>query len=58
VEGLKDKVIVFAGAGGIATAAAGFLGAGGARIVVSDVVTAERITGQALCVDGGVTMRP
>lgn len=40
MEGLKDKVIVFAGAGGIATATAKFLGAGGAKLVVSDVVEA------------------
>ncbi|SFR29181.1 NAD(P)-dependent dehydrogenase, short-chain alcohol dehydrogenase family [Lentzea waywayandensis] len=38
MEGLHDKVIVLAGAGGIATATARFLGAGGARIVVGDVV--------------------
>jgi len=41
MEGLKDKVVVFAGAGGIATATARFLGAGGATIVVSDVVEAS-----------------
>lgn len=41
MEGLKDKVIVFAGAGGIATATAKFLGAGGAKVVVSDVVAAS-----------------
>lgn len=41
MEGLKDKVIVFAGAGGIATATAKFLGAGGASVVVSDVVAAS-----------------
>lgn len=41
MEGLKDKVIVFAGAGGIAAATAGFLGAGGAKIVVGDVVEAS-----------------
>jgi NAD(P)-dependent dehydrogenase (short-subunit alcohol dehydrogenase family) len=40
VEGLKDKVIVFAGAGGLATATAKFLGAGGAKLVVGDVVQA------------------
>ncbi len=38
MEGLRDKVIVFAGAGGIACAAARFLGSGGATIVVSDVL--------------------
>ncbi|MFE7813348.1 SDR family NAD(P)-dependent oxidoreductase [Streptomyces sp. NPDC057433] len=41
MQGLHDKVIVFAGAGGIASAAAKFLGAGGARIVVGDVVEAS-----------------
>jgi NAD(P)-dependent dehydrogenase (short-subunit alcohol dehydrogenase family) len=44
MEGLTDKVIVFAGAGGLANATATFLGAGGAKIVVGDVVptSAER----------------
>lgn len=44
MEGLKDKVIVFAGAGGIADATATFLGKGGARIVVGDIIqqNAER----------------
>ncbi|MEV0150488.1 MULTISPECIES: hypothetical protein [unclassified Nonomuraea] len=41
LEGLHDKVIVFAGASGIAAATAKFLGAGGARIVVGDVVEAS-----------------
>ncbi|SNT36908.1 SDR family NAD(P)-dependent oxidoreductase [Rhodococcoides kyotonense] len=38
MEGLEGKVVVFAGAGGLATATAKFLGAGGAKVVVSDVV--------------------
>ena len=44
MEGLKDKVIVFAGAGGIADGTAQFLGAGGAIIVVGDIIkeNAER----------------
>ncbi len=44
MEGLNDKVIVFAGAGGIADGTARFLGAGGAKIVVGDIVkeNAER----------------
>ncbi|MGW2285630.1 SDR family NAD(P)-dependent oxidoreductase [Streptomyces phaeochromogenes] len=41
MEGLKNKVVVLAGAGGLATATARFLGAGGATIVVSDVVEAS-----------------
>ena len=41
MEGLNGKVIVFAGAGGIATAAAHYLGAGGAKIVVGDAVEAS-----------------
>lgn len=41
MEGLRDKVIVFAGAGGIATATAAVLGASGARLVVGDVVLAS-----------------
>jgi NAD(P)-dependent dehydrogenase (short-subunit alcohol dehydrogenase family) len=44
MEGLKDKVIVFGGAGGIADGTAKFLGAGGAKIVVGDIIreNAER----------------
>ncbi|SEP98579.1 short chain dehydrogenase [Streptomyces sp. yr375] len=38
MEGLNNRVVVFAGAGGLATATAKFLGAGAATIVVSDVV--------------------
>lgn len=41
MEGLKDKVIVFAGAGGIAAATATFLGAGGAKVVIGDVIEAS-----------------
>jgi NAD(P)-dependent dehydrogenase (short-subunit alcohol dehydrogenase family) len=41
MQGLKDKIFVFAGAGGLATATAKFLGAGGAKIVVSDIVEAS-----------------
>ncbi|MEV4009860.1 SDR family NAD(P)-dependent oxidoreductase [Nonomuraea angiospora] len=37
MEGLKGKVIVFAGAGGIATATAQLLGAGGAKLIVGDI---------------------
>jgi NAD(P)-dependent dehydrogenase (short-subunit alcohol dehydrogenase family) len=54
MEGLQDKVIVFAGAGGIAAATAKFLGAGGARIVVGDVVEASAVrTVQAAREAGG-----
>ncbi len=44
MEGIKDKVIVFAGAGGIADGTAKFLGESGAKIVVGDIVkeNAER----------------
>ncbi|PTL71174.1 oxidoreductase [Rathayibacter caricis DSM 15933] len=54
MDGLQDKVIVFAGAGGIATATAGILGAGGAKIVVGDVVLApaERTVQAAVDVGG------
>lgn len=47
MEGLKDKVIVFAGAGGIADGVAEYLGKGGAKVVVGDInlASAER------CVD-------
>jgi NAD(P)-dependent dehydrogenase (short-subunit alcohol dehydrogenase family) len=41
LEGLKDKVIVFAGAGGIATATARYLGQGGAKVVVGNVLLAS-----------------
>ncbi|MCM6762039.1 SDR family oxidoreductase [Rathayibacter sp. ZW T2_19] len=37
MEGLTDKVIVFAGAGGIATSAARYLGASGATVVIGDI---------------------
>jgi NAD(P)-dependent dehydrogenase (short-subunit alcohol dehydrogenase family) len=49
MEGLKNKVIVFAGAGGIATATATFLGAGGAKLVVGDasLASAERTVNAA-----------
>ena len=44
MDGLNNKVIVFAGAGGIATATAALLGAGGAKVVVGDIsiASAER----------------
>src|SRR3954468_5774392 len=38
MEGLNGKVIVFAGAGGIANATAGFLSKGGAKVVVGDIL--------------------
>jgi len=53
VEGLKDKVIVFAGAGGIATATARYLGAGGAKVVVGDVVLASAEGAARTCGDAG-----
>ncbi|MGW1619530.1 hypothetical protein ACWCQR_10470, partial [Streptomyces sp. NPDC002172] len=53
MQGLHDKVIVFAGAGGIATATAKFLGAGGARIVVGDVVGASAETTAQAARDAG-----
>ncbi|WP_447590400.1 SDR family NAD(P)-dependent oxidoreductase [Microbacterium lacticum] len=54
MEGLSGKVIVFAGAGGIATATAEFLGAGGARVVVGDIslASAERTVGAATAAGG------
>jgi len=56
MEGLKDKVILFAGAGGIADGVAKFLGAGGAKLVVGDIVqeNAERCvqTAKNACGDG------
>lgn len=44
MDGLKDKVIVFAGGGGIASSAAGYIGAGGGKVVVGDIsrASAER----------------
>ena len=53
MEGLKNKVIVFAGAGGIATATAKYLGQGGAKIVVSDVVLESAERAARTCVDFG-----
>ncbi|MDW6064370.1 SDR family NAD(P)-dependent oxidoreductase [Streptomyces sp. FXJ1.4098] len=53
MQGLHDKVIVFAGAGGIATATAKLLGAGGARIVVGDVVEASAETTAQAARDAG-----
>lgn len=49
MEGLTGKVIVFAGGGGIATATARILGAGGAHVVVGDVFlpSAERTAAAA-----------
>jgi NAD(P)-dependent dehydrogenase (short-subunit alcohol dehydrogenase family) len=54
MEGLEGKVIVFAGAGGLADSTARFLGAGGARLVISDLLesSAERAL-QALRQAGG-----
>lgn len=53
MEGLKDKVIVFAGAGGIATATAKYLGQGGAKVVVCDVVLASAELAAGTCWDAG-----
>lgn len=40
MEGLDGKVILFAGGGGLAVAAAGYLGSGGATVVVGDILEA------------------
>jgi NAD(P)-dependent dehydrogenase (short-subunit alcohol dehydrogenase family) len=53
MEGLKGKVIVFAGAGGIATATARHLGAGGAKVVVGDVLLASAELAARTCGDAG-----
>lgn len=53
MEGLKDKVIVFAGAGGIATATARYLGQGGAKVVVGDVLLASAELTVRTCGDAG-----
>lgn len=47
MEGLKNKVYVFAGAGGIADGVAQFLGTEGAKIVVGDIV----LSNAQRCVD-------
>jgi hypothetical protein len=61
MEGLKDKVIVFAGGGGIATATARCLGQGGAKVArdttVVDIELGAWVTGQTICVDGATTTR-
>ena len=53
MEGLKGKVIVFAGAGGIATATAQYLGEGGAKVVAGDVVLASAERAARTCADAG-----
>ena len=53
MEGLKDKVIVFAGAGGIATATAKYLGQGGAKVVAGDVVLASAERAALTCGEAG-----
>ena len=53
MEGLKDKVIVFAGAGGIATATAKYLGQGGAKVVVGDLVLASAESAALTCGEAG-----
>lgn len=58
MEGLKNKVVVLAGAGGLATATARFLGAGGATIVVSDVVEASAEATLRAVRDAGVKASP
>lgn len=60
MEGLQGKVIVFAGAGGIAASAAKYLGRGGAAVVVGDVAmtSAERAVTAATDAGGdGVAVR-
>ncbi|PRY13946.1 SDR family NAD(P)-dependent oxidoreductase [Kineococcus rhizosphaerae] len=54
MQGLDEKVVVFAGAGGIATSAARLLAGGGARLVIGDIDTgsAQR-TLQAAVENGG-----
>lgn len=54
MDGLSGKVVVFAGAGGIATATAELLGAGGARIVVGDIslASAEKTAQSAISAGG------
>ena len=53
MQGLEGKVIVVAGAGGIATATARYLGAGGARVVVGDVVAESAEATAAAARDAG-----
>ena len=53
MEGLKDKVIVFAGAGGIATATAKCLGQGGANVVVGDLVLEAAESAALTCGEAG-----
>lgn len=54
MEGLENKVIVFAGGGGIATATAEILGRSGARVVVGDISldSAERAASTAEAAGG------
>jgi NAD(P)-dependent dehydrogenase (short-subunit alcohol dehydrogenase family) len=53
MEGLNGKVIVFAGAGGIATATAARLGQGGAKVVVGDVLLASAELAAKTCGEAG-----
>lgn len=53
MEGLTDKVIVFAGAGGIATATAARLGSGGAKVVVGDVSLGSAERAARVAADAG-----
>ncbi|NQX35702.1 SDR family NAD(P)-dependent oxidoreductase [Herbiconiux sp. VKM Ac-2851] len=57
MDGLQGKIIVFAGAGGIAASTAAILGAAGASVVVGDVrlESAER-TAEAAVVAGGESL--
>ncbi|MFE4835223.1 SDR family NAD(P)-dependent oxidoreductase [Arthrobacter sp. NPDC056691] len=60
MDGLEGKVIVFAGAGGIAASAARFLGGGGAAVVVGDMAmaSAERSVDAATTAGGeGLALR-
>ncbi|MGA1836497.1 SDR family oxidoreductase [Herbiconiux sp. 11R-BC] len=58
MEGLTDKVVVFAGAGGIATAAAQYLGAGGAKVVVGDISLASAERAASACIASGGSAEP
>lgn len=53
MEGLQDKVVVFAGAGGIAAATAVMLGKGGANVVVGDINEASAQQTAHAAVDSG-----
>lgn len=53
MEGISEKVVVFAGAGGIATATAEYIGKGGGKVVIGDAVQGAAEHAVAACSEAG-----